>query len=170
MSFIESLVVYSHAQRMVAYGFIACGGVLLTGAFLTFLFSSSGSLLWQGFKIGSFIFGLLILVGGIGYLQFNEKNHSEIELKYQTDTENVIKSENVRMQKVVADFKVFQYVFAVIVILALVVIVFARPFWIGFAFPAAFLHVAVLLIEAHSKASIDQHAEIVSTLINGLSK
>ena len=170
MDFIESLGMYTQAQRMVAYSFVACSGLLLTGGFLTFLFPSAGSLLCQGFKIGCFIFGLLILAGGIGYLQFNEKNHSEIESRYQADSENEMKSENVRMQKVVADFKVFQYVFAGIVILALVVIVFARPFWIGFAFPAAFLHVAVLLIEAHSKASINQHAEIVSTLINRLSK
>ncbi|MBL4782743.1 MAG: hypothetical protein JKX92_10925 [Porticoccaceae bacterium] len=168
MNFIESLIFYSQAQKVVAYGFVTCGGLLLTGSALSFIFFSDASPLWHGFKISLLIFGLFGLVGGVGYLQFNSEIKNQIESNYNQSPDAELLVENQRIKKVVNDFKRYQYVFVGIVIIALLAILLASPFWVGFSFPIAFLFLVVLLIEAHSKSSIDQHAQIVSTLVGEL--
>ncbi|OUS04619.1 hypothetical protein A9Q90_07400, partial [Gammaproteobacteria bacterium 54_18_T64] len=104
----------------------------------------------------------------VGYLQFNSEIKNQVESNYNQSPEAELLVENQRIKKVVNDFKRYQYVFVGIVIIALLAILLARPFWVGFSFPTAFLFLVVLLIEAHSKSSIDQHAQIVSTLVGEL--
>ena len=165
MSFIDSLIMYTLSQKVVAYGFIFCGFTLLASAFLVTLFSSGSNPLWQGFKFGALLFGLFILVGGIGYLNFSSKIHNQVESEYQSNPQTTLVSEGERMNKVVSDYTIYQAVFSFIVILSLATIVFSKPFWSGFAFPVAFLFIGVLLIEAHSKFSIDDHAKAINSII-----
>lgn len=165
MSFLESLAMYTASQKTVAYGFIACGVVLLASALLVLLLNSAASPLWQGFKIGALIFGLLILAGGVGYLKFSGDTETKVASQYQVNAEQTLAEESTRMNKVVSDFPTYQMVFAVIVLIALALIVFAKPFWSGVAFPVALLFILVLLIEAYSKTSIDEHTQFVNSAI-----
>ena len=164
MSFVESLTFYTESQKLVAYGFVVSGLLLLVAAAVVLVLSSGASSLWQGFKWGSIVFGLLILAGGIGYLNFCDKTHNGVVSAYQADPDSTLLEEDKRMQKVLGDFPRYQIWFSAIVLLSLAAIVFAKPFWAGVAFPIAFLHVGILLIEAHSKTSIDSHAQAVVAL------
>lgn len=164
MNFVESLALYSDAQRVVAYGFIICGIVLLASAALTALMSPNTSQLWQGLKVGALVFGLLITVGGLGYHQFSTKIEEQVAGDLEAKAQAAIAAENVRMQIVLSDYQVYQYVFAGIAVLALSTIVFGSSFWAGVSYPVAFLFLTILLIEAHSKQSIDEHADKVSLL------
>lgn len=164
MSFLESLALYTASQKIVAYGFISCGIVLLLSSLAVFILSPLAPTLWQGVRMGALVFGLMILLGGIGYLNFSGKIHNQIESEYKSSPATTLVAESERMNKVGSDFKIYQIVFSGIVIISLVAILFAKPFWAGFAFPAAFLFVSVLLIEAHSKYSIDNHTETVMSV------
>ena len=167
MNFIESLEFYTESQKVIAFGFIGYGIALLSFALLLFV-KPFDLPLWSGIKVGSLFFGLFILAGGIGYLSFCGKTHEQIKSGYEASPSKVITHELARMEKVVSDFSTYQFVFAFIVLIALATILFAKPYWVGIAFPAAFLFVAVLLIEAHSKVSIDQHYEFVSSIQDNL--
>ncbi len=164
MSFLESLTLYTASQKMVAYGFISIGIVLLLASLGIFILSPTNAALWQGFKIGALVFGLMILLGGIGYLNFSGKVHNQIESEYQSNPATTLVAENERMNKVVSDYTIYQIAFSSIVFISLITILFAKPFWTGFAFPAAFLFVSVLLVEAHSKYSIDNHMKAVISI------
>ena len=164
MSFLESLAVYTASQKIVAYGFIISGSVLLLAALLMTILSSDEPL-WQGVRLGSVVFGLAMLAGGIGYVNFCGKVQEKVEIEYQQDTATTLVEEGKRMDKVVSDYPVYQKVFGLIVVISLIAIIFAKEFWSGFAFPVAFLFVAVLLIEAHSKKSIDAHSQLVNGLV-----
>jgi len=164
MTFVESLSLYTAAQKTVAYGFVGCGALLLISAALTWLAPPNASPLWQGFRVGAIVFGLLILVGGLGYARFNNQNEADVAAGYQADAMAQVQTEHARMQKVVSDFPVYQIVFAVIVAAALATALFAQPYWAGFAYPPAFLFLAVMLIEAHSHVSIAAHAETIAKM------
>ncbi len=170
MPFIDSLALYTVSQKAVAYGFMASGIFLLaTAAFVYFLVPIHNSL-WQGFKYGSLLFGVATLLGGIAYLNFSNKIYMQIESEYQSNAEQTLLAEAKRMSKVVSDYTVYKIVFASIVLISLLVILFLKPFWSGFAFPAALLFLVVMLIEAHSKYSIDAHWQNIKELSQSQSK
>ena len=170
MTFLESLALYTASQKVVAYGFVTVGVLLLLSALGVFMLSPTTSPFWQGFKVGALVFGLVILLGGIGYLNFSGKIHNQIEAEYKTGTDTALVAENKRMNKVVSDFKIYQLAFACIVLLSLAAVLFAKPYWSGFAFPSTILFVLVLLIEAYSKHAIDRHAEMVVSFAGGYIK
>ena len=165
MSIIESLSLYTSSQKSVAIGFIVAGGfLLLASTYLMFQSALSGPL-WQGFKISALIFGLLIAAGGFGYLKFCDKTQTTLVAMYESNQDDMMTFEQQRMQKVVKDFPIYQISFAVIVVIALLIIIFASDFWIGVAFPVAILFISILLIEAHSRTSIVKHFEYIESVI-----
>ena len=164
MSLLDSLSLYTASQKAVAYGFMSCGVVLLIASLAVIVFSPTDAILWRGFKFGSILFGMFILAGGYGYLNFSSKIEEKVTHEYHENSEATLANEKARIKKVNSDYPMYQIAFSIVVIISLVAIVFAKPFWAGFAFPAAFLFVAILLIEAQSKVSIDVHTSVVESL------
>lgn len=162
MTFLESIAIYTTSQKAVAFGFLACGLTLVILAGLLHLVFAVETPLWQGVKSGAIVFGLFFCAGGFGYLQFCISTHQKLETEFSEDPVALIEAEQQRMSKVVSDYSIYQLVFAAVVLISLAAIIWAKEFWGGFAFPAAFVFLAVLLIEAQSKYSIDAHFGFVS--------
>lgn len=101
------------------------------------------------------IWGILIVAGRAGYLNFSNKIFHKVKDSFQKHPPNTLETEKTRMAKVVKDYPLYQFMFAVIIAIALAVIVFLTPFWAGFAYPVVGLFLVILLIEAQSKVSID---------------
>ncbi len=158
MTLIDFFSSYTSAQKDVAWGFIACGlGLLGTFSFLALQSALNGPL-WQGVRVGALISGLMILLGGIAYLRFCDSSYLQISSVYQDAPQSALHDEMGRMAKVVADYRIYQLCFAFVVLVALVAALFASKFWAGIAYPFAFQFLALLLIEAHSHASIVEYA------------
>ena len=164
MNFIESLALYTSSQKLVAVGFIAVGLVFILLAGTLMVQSLLSTQLWQGFKLGTLSCGLLILVGGIGYLKFCDKTQTDLLAMYEKDQAALIQVEKERMQKVAGGYPVYQAVFAVIVALSLLLIFIGREFLMGVSFSVAFLFLCVMLMEAHSKDSILKHNDYIQSL------
>ena len=160
MSLIESIEAYTNSQRVVALGFLTIGVVLLSIA-LYLQLRGSELALHQGLKIGALIFGLLQLGSGVGYYQFNGKNHQALLDDFNADTAAFVVSETERMQKVVNDFPRYQWVNAGLVVVGLLVVLLASSWWAGFCFALIITSAGFLYVEAISKPSIDSHYEIV---------
>ena len=158
MTLVDFLSAYTVAQKGVAWGFILCGLVLLAAFTILYLQSTLDGTLWQGVRMGSMVGGLMILVGGIAYLRFCDSSYLQISIAYEAAPASALQDELGRMSKVVSGYLIYQICFAFVVVVALAAALFAGKFWAGFAYPFAFLFLALLLIEAHSHASIIQYA------------
>jgi len=157
MGIIESLDAYIASQKAVAIQFLILGACFLVIAGLLWQFDA-GSKLLQGLKTGCLVWSLLILAGGGAYYNFCNKLHAQQTQAHEADQAQFLATEHQRIAKVVKDFPLYQMVFAAFIVVALVVILFVnKAFFSGIAFATLLLFSVLMLIEAHSKTSIDAH-------------
>lgn len=158
---LSSFEVYITAQKNVAYQFMFLGAALITLALL-FHFFGKGELS-QGLRTGALICGGLILVGGLGYLNTENKLFESQKALYQEDSEKFISVETTRMAKVLKDYPAYQYVTGSIIILSVLILWFGhKAFWHGIAFSVIIFSVAFLMVEAFSHQSIKTYYEQLS--------
>lgn len=157
MEILKSLETYTVAQKMVGINFIITGiGLLIISAMCQFILSNSE--LTNGLKIGTLVCGIFILIGGVGYKNFSAKTEAkQIEIYNQSKTE-FIDQENIRMEKVVKDYPIYQVAFGTFIILSILLVWLTnKPFWHGIAFSIMILFTAVMVIEAFSHKSITDY-------------
>jgi hypothetical protein len=154
MDILQSLETYTSAQKWVGINVIILGSILLISAgILTFFVAKSP--MAAGMKWGALIAGLLIIVGGVSYLSFNNKIKNEGEALFQKSRTEFVQHELERMEKVDKGFLTFQLVFAAFVIASLIVILFIKASVLkGVAFAVAILFIGQLIIEGFSHSSI----------------
>jgi hypothetical protein len=154
MNILQALEAYTSAQKWVGINSIILGSVLLILAGI-FTFFVTKTPLASGMKWGALIAGLLIIVGGIGYLSFNNKIKNEGEALYQKSRTEFVQYEHTRMEKVDNGFLTYQLVFAAFVLTSLIVILFVKaPVLKGVAFAVAIFFIGVMIIEGFSHSSI----------------
>ena len=159
MNILQSLETYTSAQKWVGINFIILGSFLLVLAAIFALFVAKSPMA-IGMKWGSLATGLLIIVGGISYLNFNEKVKRESTAIHQKDSTEFVQYEYDRMEKVDNGFIVYQITFAAFVLAALIIIVFVKaPVLKGVAFAVAILFLGQLIIEGFSHRSISEYTQ-----------
>ena len=161
MNALQSLETYASSQKWVAINFIILGLILLLLAGV-FAFFVAKSPMATGMKWGSLVTGVLIIIGGISYYNFNEKTKRNSESIYQKDVSEFIQSEHERMEKVDSGFLTYQLTFAAFVVLALIIILFINsPLLKGIAFAVAIHFVGIMMIEGFSHKSISDYANLL---------
>ena len=150
---LEHLETYIQAQKTVASLFMLIGGLLFLLAIAAH-FAGKTDLL-NGLKYGAIVCGLLILLGGLGYRATESKLLEKQTSLYQQSEQRFQQEEYQRMENVVKSYPTYQWTFAALILISLLVILFTtKPFWHGVAFAVMLLHAAVLLVEAVSHRSI----------------
>ncbi|WP_044211972.1 hypothetical protein [Flammeovirga sp. OC4] len=158
MNILQSLEAYTSAQKWVGINFIILGTLLLLLAGIITFFVTKTPLA-SGMKWGALVTGLLIIFGGFGYGNFNNKILKEGEIAIQKSSNEFIQSEYERMEKVDKGFLTYQLTFAAFAIAAIIVILFIHsPFLKGIAFSVAILFIGLLIIEGFSHPSIKAYA------------
>lgn len=161
MEALQQLEIYITAQKNVAIQFIIIGVVLIVLAVLLYLFGKET--LSNGLKIGALICGCFILIGGIAYLNTENKllkTQTELYQKSPTEFQQI---ETERMQKVTKDYLVYQIAFGSLIVLSLLVVWFVKnQYWHGIAFSVMLLFVAVMIVEAYSHSSIKAYFEFLT--------
>ncbi|WP_421918396.1 hypothetical protein [Marinifilum sp.] len=161
MNILQSLEAYASAQKWVAINFMILGSILLILAGI-FAFFVAKSPMASGMKWGSLAAGILIIAGGLSYLNFNEKTKQESTAIYQKDVAEFVQYEHERMEKVDKGFIWYQITFAAFVLAALIVIIFVKsPVLKGVAFSVAILFIGQLLIEGFSHKSIAEYTNVL---------
>jgi len=157
MNILQSLETYTYAQKWVGINSIILGSILLVLAGILAFFVAKSPMA-SGMKWGAFTTGLLIIVGGIGYLSFNNKIQNEGEALFQKSRTEFVQYEHERMEKVDKGFLAYQLVFAAFVLASLIVILFIKvPVLKGVAFAVAIFFVGVMIIESFSHKSISNY-------------
>ena len=161
MNIPDSLTTYALSQKYVATAFLVLGGVLFASSVAVHRLSDPSPFL-QGFKVGALVCGVLIALGGAGYMVSNNMTHDRLAVAYESNPNEFVGAEQERMAKVVQDFPIYQYVGAAMILAALAIIVFAnRPYWSGVAFSVAFLCLGFMFVEFISHASIVRHHDFM---------
>ena len=154
MDILQSLETYTSAQKWVGINVLILGAILIILAVI-FAFFVEKSPMASGMKWGALTAGLLIIVGGVGYLSFNNKIHNEGEALFQKNRTEFVQYEYERMEKVDKGFLTIELVFAAFIIASLIVILFIKaPVLKGVAFAVAILFIGQLIIEGFSHSSI----------------
>ena len=159
MNILQSLGTYASAQKWVAINFIILGSVLLilAGIFAIFIAKSPMA---SGMKWGSLATGILIIIGGFSYFNFNEKTKQESTAIYQKDAREFLKYEHERMEKVDKGFITYQLSFAIFVLVAIAIIVFSHSSLAkGIGMAVAILFLGLLVVEGFSHQSITKYAK-----------
>jgi hypothetical protein len=160
---LEQLDIYISAQKTIANYMLAFGLIMVLGAILIH-FTATYSLLY-GLKIGLLLFGLFSLIAGYSYKLTEDKLLKTQTAIYQANADEFNKNENERMQKVVKNFPVIQFVFVVLIIAALVVnLLLDKPFVNGILFALVVFLVGNMIIESISKQSISTYFEQISRI------
>lgn len=154
MDILQSLETYSSAQKWVGINVLILGSFLLVLAGILAFFVAKSPVA-AGMKWGAFVAGLIIIVSGIAYLNFNKKIQNKGEALFQKSRTEFVQYEHERMEKVDNGFLTIQLIFAAFIIASLMVILFINaPVLKGIAFAVAMLFIGQLIIEGFSHASI----------------
>ena len=157
MEIIKSLGEYTISQKLVGTSFIVIGILFIVFAIIN-NYAFSQSELIKGLKMGSLICGIFILIGGFGYNNFSTKTELKQIERYNQSRDDFLKQENIRMEKVIKDYPVYQIVFGSFIIISILIIWFTKnPFWHGIAFSVIILFTSVMIIEANSHKSIKNY-------------
>lgn len=160
---IEQFEIYISAQKTIANYMLVLGLIMVLGAILLH-FTATHSL-FNGLKMGLLILGLFSLVGGYSYKLTEEKLLKSQTAIYQANTDEFRKIEKARMQKVVKNFPVIQFVFVGLIIAFLVVnLLLDNPFVNGILFALVVFLLGNMIIESMSKFSISAYFEQLSTI------
>ncbi len=170
MNILQSLEAYTTAQKWVGYNFIILGMILLVLAGV-FAFFVTKSPMAAGLKWGSLVTGLLIIIGGMVYGNFNTKVQKEGEALYKKNVTEFVQYEHDRMDKVDKSFLTYQLVFAAFVLASLIVILFVKaPALKGVAFAVAIFFLGLLIIEGFSHPSISKYTNELRQEIQKIGK
>jgi len=152
-----SLQNYIISKKTISSYYIFLGIFLLLISAICRFYNYNDSL-FQGLFFGSLTFGILIILIGITYRNFNTKIFLSVENDYLNDRAIFLNKETLRMEKVLDNFSSFQTIFTIIIILAIgVIISFKIPYISGVCIIISLLFSGILIIEAISKSSIDQY-------------
>ncbi len=156
MEILQQFETYITAQKNVAIQFIILGlGLLVLSGILHFFGKSELS---NGLKIGGLVCGCFILIGGIAYLNTENKLLDTKVSLYNENKVEFMQTEIERMEKVKTDYPIYQYVFGAFIIASILVIwLMKNPFWNGVSFSVMLLFTVVLIIEAYSYESINTY-------------
>ncbi|NME71054.1 hypothetical protein [Flammeovirga aprica] len=159
MNILESLEAYTSAQKWVGINFIILGILLLvTAGIITFFVTKTP--LATGMKWGALVAGILIIIGGYGYGNFNNKILSEGKISYEKNSSEFVRAEHERMEKVNNGFLGYQLVFAAFLLASLAVILFVNlPYLKGIAFAVTILFAGLIIIEGFSHPSIETYTK-----------
>lgn len=153
--------IYISAQKNVAIQFMLIGSVLLLAA-TCFHFFGKGELS-VGLRNGALICGIFILIGGIAYQNTENKLLVTSKSLFEENPQEFKKQEKQRMQKVIRDYPVYQFVFGGLIILSLLIVWFIdSSFWHGVAFSVILLAIGVMVVEAYSHQSIKTYTEYLT--------
>jgi hypothetical protein len=155
---LEQFEIYISAQKTIANYMLAFGLIMVLVAILIH-FTAINSLFY-GLKIGLLVFGLFSLVGGFSYKLTEEKLLKNQKAIYQANTDEFHQVEKARMQKVVKNFSVIQFVFVGLIVTALIINLWLdKPFVNGILFAFVVFLIGNLIIESISKQSIFTYFE-----------
>ncbi len=150
---------YIAAQKTIGFYFSFLGIFLVVIAAVSNFYNPENSL-YNGLFIGGLTTGLLIMLGGFFYRNFNGKLFISVESHYKKDKAIFLNNETSRMEKVINDFSSLQFIFTVIIILAIgVIISFKNPYISGISLAISLLFSGIMIIEAISKSFIDHYYE-----------
>ncbi len=159
MKIFESFLVYTDAQRALSTNFLILGGILIAIALIAhFAFPSATLTIW--FKRSVIACGLLIILGGISYGNFNQKVVDTGKVAFEKNATEFAQTEQVRMEKVVKQFPLYQITFALFIVVALLVVLFVpAPQAKGIAFAVMLLFAGCMVLEQVSHQSIMDYFE-----------
>lgn len=160
---IEALENYTAAQKTVGTRFIFIGIILLIIAIVIW-FGVEKTNFYDGLKTGSFICGIIILLGGAAYYNFSQTTHKKIVDIHSESKTEYLTTEKLRMTKVAKDYPIYQLVFSGFIVASLVIIfLLNQAFWSGVACAVILQFIGVLIVEYISKTSIDSYNAFLST-------
>jgi len=160
---LEQFEIYISAQKTIASYMLALGLIMFLGAVLIH-FTGTNSL-FNGLKIGLLLFGLFSFVGGYSYKITEDKLLKSQTAIYESASDEFHQLEKARMQKVVKNFPIIQFVFIGLVIAAILVNVLVdKPMLNGILFAFVIFLLGNMIIESVSKQSISVYFEQVSTI------
>jgi hypothetical protein len=155
----KSLQNYIATQKTIGFYLLLLGAFLLAIATFSYFYNPE-NLFFKGLLLGCVLTGLLIILGGFVYRNFNSKLFISAEGYYIKDRAIFLKNETNRMEKVLENFSSFQTVFTIIIILAIgVIISFKLPFVSGISLAISLLFLGIMVIGAISKAAIKLYYE-----------
>ena len=155
---LEQFEIYISTQKTIANYMLALGLIMVLVTILIH-FAATNSLFY-GLKIGLLVFGLFSLVGGYSYKLTEEKLLKSQTAIYKENPEEFHQVEKARMQKVVKNFPVIQFIFVGLIVTALIInLILDKPFVNGVLFAFVVFLIGNLIIESISKQSIVAYFE-----------
>ncbi|GEM_PF-2081897 len=150
MEILDYLEAYSKAQKLSGFHFILLSAALfLLSGGLQFFFQSSD--LASGLKIGALVCGLLFAVMGFSYRNYVDKMQSATVEQFRANPAEALQTEQLRMEKTLREFPLYQYVFAGIIVIGLLVVLFVGSgFWQGIAYSMILTFWGAMVIETGS--------------------
>ncbi len=131
---------------------------------LAILFQFAGvNALFQGLKIGFLVFGLFSVISGYAYRKTEQNLLANQTKLYQENPTQFHEIEKERMEKVVKNFPLIQWVFFALIVTSLVVVFLYKNSLVdGILFSLIVLLIGNTIIETVSKTSIDRYYEQLS--------
>ena len=108
--------------------------------------------------------GALLLAVGIGIFFTNKSRVTSFEVAYNNDPSEFVKTEIVRTEKTLAEFRtiVFKVIPFIIVAAALLIVFVDKPLWRAIGITTIGMMVVILLVDSNANARIEKyHKELV---------
>lgn len=119
----------------------------------------------KAFMYPTLVAGILILTVGFGLLYANTTRIKTFTEDYNTDASAFVKSEIVRAEKSMGEYKliVFKVIPIMIIIAALCIIFFDKPIWRAISTTTIAMLVVILLVDNNANARIvNYHQQLIS--------
>jgi len=137
------------------------------------LFISATICFWQlgktevakAFIYPTLVAGLLLLMVGIGILYANTSRVSSFETAYNEDASAFVKSEIVRTEKIMGEYRniVFKIIPSIIVVAALLIIFIDTPLWRAISITTLAMMVCILLVDTNANKRVENyHKKLLS--------
>lgn len=119
----------------------------------------------KAFMYPTLVAGILILTVGVGLLYANTTRIKTFTEDYNTDASTFVKSEIVRAEKSMSEYKliVFKVIPIMIIIAALCIIFLDKPIWRAISTTTIAMLVVILLVDNNANARIvNYHQQLIS--------
>ena len=105
--------------------------------------------------------GALLLTIGIGLFFTNKSRITDFEAAYNSDTSAFVKSEIVRTEKSLNEYKiiVFKVIPLIIVVSALLIIFIDKPIWRAISITTIAMMMVILLVDSNANARLETYTE-----------
>lgn len=132
---------------------------------ILFLIASIG--FWQlgktdiakAYIVPTLVAGLLLMTIGLGLFYTNKSRISEFEKTYNEDVTVFVKSEFIRIEKALSEYRtiVFKVIPLIIIVAALLIVFVGKPIWRASAITTIAMLTVILLIDGTARGRIEAY-------------